>query len=79
MLHVYTFELYHKESNLETCFIIFLSTYFTMASQPIPLSAATVVERLDSHVYRANLADSFCIGTGEFDISVSTRGHFSWK
>jgi hypothetical protein len=34
-------------------------------SDLIPLSEATKVERLDSHVYRANLADSFCIGTGK--------------
>jgi hypothetical protein len=34
-------------------------------SDLIPLSEATKVERLDSHVYKANLADSFCIGTGK--------------
>ncbi|KAK4239548.1 thioesterase-like superfamily-domain-containing protein [Achaetomium macrosporum] len=29
----------------------------------VPLSEATRIERLDSHVYLANLSDSFCIGT----------------
>ncbi|KAK3309248.1 thioesterase-like superfamily-domain-containing protein [Chaetomium strumarium] len=29
----------------------------------IPFSEATRIERLDSHVYRAHLIDSFCIGT----------------
>jgi hypothetical protein len=30
-----------------------------------PFSKATRVERLDSHTYRVNLVDSYCIGTGE--------------
>lgn len=34
-------------------------------SNPISFSEATKVERLDSHTYRANLVDSFCIGTGK--------------
>jgi hypothetical protein len=38
----------------------------------IPFSEATRIERLDSHVYRANLIDSFCIGTGEITIHLIT-------
>ncbi|KAK4130365.1 hypothetical protein BT67DRAFT_445732 [Trichocladium antarcticum] len=29
----------------------------------VPFSAATEVERLDSHTYKVNLVDSFCIGS----------------
>lgn len=39
-------------------------------SNPIPFSQATKVERLDSHTYKANLVDSFCIGTGELTSSL---------
>lgn len=31
----------------------------------VPFSEAAKVERLESHVYRVNLVDTFCIGTGE--------------
>jgi hypothetical protein len=39
-----------------------------IAGSLTPFSEATRVERLDSHTYRVNLVDSFCIGTGKHDL-----------
>lgn len=47
-----------------------------IAGEIVPFSEATKIERLDSHTYRANLVDSFCIGTGR-SIQAFSRGVLS--
>lgn len=32
---------------------------------PVSFAAATQVERLDSHTYKVNLDDAFCVGNGK--------------
>ncbi len=35
-----------------------------LAGRAVPFAEATKVERLDTHTYKINLDESFCIGTG---------------
>lgn len=35
-------------------------------SDLVPFSEAIKVVKLDSHTYKANLIDSYCIGAGKF-------------
>ena len=61
-------------------FLPFSRCYLRMeeriAGEIVPFSEATKIERLDSHTYRANLVDSFCIGTGR-SIQAFSRGVLS--
>jgi hypothetical protein len=62
--------LTYVESALE-CLLTALSLIvmdIPIAGSLTPFSEATRVERLDSHTYRVNLVDSFCIGTGKHDL-----------